>query len=489
MPPRKNPIPELRKSAFNILKRNRIAFFIALALLVLGYILSFYSNSIFKADASWVAHSISVKNEGGITLMNQKEADVGIRGFLFAQTQFEAAYYQSRYETSIKQTLAALDTLKKMVSDNPSQTSRLKLLDSIIRYKIGLTNQLLQMKTGRSDSTSIHQNLLQLIPARDSVQAVADRFINGEENLLHERDQKLNKASALVSFIDLIVFIFTGLIFILSYRMLVAELNTRKENERKLKQYEEELQKKIQQLEISNEDLEQFAFIASHDLQEPLRKIQAFSDRLKVKYKTSLDGDGVEYIEKVQSASSRMSKMIKDLLEYSRLNEQKEIFEMVDLSKIMRTVLQDFEVNIQHKNASVKCFWLPAIEADAEQVSRLFSNLISNALKFTRTDVKPEIKISSEAVMGERIDGLIPNKKYYAIKISDNGIGFDEANLHKIFTLFKRLHGRSEYEGSGIGLAVCKKVVLYHKGRITAESSPGSGTTFIVYLPEAQRSI
>ena len=246
---------------------------------------------------------------------------------------------------------------------------------------------------------------------------------------------------------------------------------------------EERLAQKAAELARSNAELEQFAFVASHDLQEPLRKIQAFGDRLKTKLGKTKLGDGYDYLERMQSAAARMQTLINDLLAFSRVIRSSEPFVPVDLTDLTREVLSDLEVRIEKTQATVKVGSMPTIAADPTQLRQLMQNLISNGLKFQPKNAKPVIKIDASIVEDP---SLVSAAGLCQITVEDNGIGFDEKYLEKVFAVFQRLHGRSEYEGTGIGLAVCRRIVDRHGGSITAHSKPGEGATFIVTLPVQQ---
>lgn len=235
-------------------------------------------------------------------------------------------------------------------------------------------------------------------------------------------------------------------------------------------------------LETSNRELQDFAFVASHDLQEPLRKVQAFGDRLKSKYDEILPENGLDYLDRMQSAARRMQTLITDLLTFSRVTTKAKPFTTVDLDKITRDVLSDLEVKIGETEAVIPVGELPVIDADATQMRQLMQNLIGNALKFRRTNAVPEIEIRLSET-----DSDLP-KCFCRITVQDNGIGFDEKYLDRIFTVFQRLHGRGEYEGSGVGLAVCRKIVERHGGTLTAHSEPEKGAKFIISLPKIQEN-
>lgn len=253
-----------------------------------------------------------------------------------------------------------------------------------------------------------------------------------------------------------------------------------------LKVYEKELENKLEELNKSNQQLEQFAYIASHDLQEPLRKIMAFGERLSSKFAGQLPDDGQFYVNRMLDAANRMKILMENLLSYSRASRKIEPVENVALNEIIDMVLSDFEVKIQETDAQIEVLPLPTIQALPTQMQQLFLNLISNALKFVQPNQKPQIKIEAfEATKQELRELNFPlrAKKYHKVVVSDKGIGFDAEYAEKIFVIFQRLHGRSEFEGTGLGLAICKKIIDNHDGYIKAESILNEGAKFIVYLP------
>lgn len=253
---------------------------------------------------------------------------------------------------------------------------------------------------------------------------------------------------------------------------------------------EEQLVRFAAQLERSNAELANFASVASHDLQEPLRKIQAFGDRLKVKCSEQLGEQGRDYLSRMQNAAERMQVLIQDLLKLSRVTSRAQPFESCDLNQILVGVLTDLEVAIENQQAVVAVSPLPTIDCDPLQLRQLFQNLISNALKFHTPDAKPLVEITCRTF--DAADNALPGAKagepVCEITVRDHGIGFEQKFADQIFVVFQRLHNRTEYEGTGIGLAVCRKITDRHGGRIVAHSSPGDGATFIVTLPVKQPS-
>lgn len=252
------------------------------------------------------------------------------------------------------------------------------------------------------------------------------------------------------------------------------------------KQIEQQLKIFASKLERSNRELQDFASVASHDLQEPLRKIQAFGDRLKAKYHDSLGAEGRDFLERMQSAAARMQTLINDLLMFSRVETRAQPFIPVNLSQIVREVAADLEVQVDQTGATIEIGGLPVIEADPLQMRQLLQNLIGNSLKYRRPDLAPVIKVHAVVTSDRRLQpkpGATPAGRLCQLHVEDNGIGFDEKYLDRIFVVFQRLHGRKEYEGTGVGLAVCRKIVERHGGHITAHSSVGSGANFVVTLP------
>ncbi|QMS87219.1 PAS domain-containing protein [Nostoc edaphicum CCNP1411] len=236
-----------------------------------------------------------------------------------------------------------------------------------------------------------------------------------------------------------------------------------------------------QELARSNKELQQFAFVASHDLQEPLRKITTFGDRLKTTCGDTLTEQGRDYLERMQNAANRMQTLIEDLLTLSRVTTRAQPFVSVNLAKIAQEVLCDLEVYIQQTGASVEIAELPTIQADPLQMRQLLQNLLGNALKFHRLQTPPLIKIYGN-ILNDQADNISANSELCQIIVEDNGIGFEEKYLDRIFNVFQRLHSSIEYEGTGIGLAICRKIAERHHGNITAQSIPGQGAKFIVTL-------
>jgi PAS domain S-box-containing protein len=250
-----------------------------------------------------------------------------------------------------------------------------------------------------------------------------------------------------------------------------------KETQQKLVYHQQQLELKITALNRSNYELEQFAHLASHDLQEPLRKLFFYADVLQQKYRDTIDASGVQVLNNMTQAAGRMKELIQDLLAYSELNQREFEFGEVNLDTTLEDLLKDFEIVIRDKGAMIRKQQLPTIEGNAVKLRQLFSNLLSNALKYSKTGVTPEIDIT-----------CLQTPETLSITIRDNGIGFDPKQQHRIFELFERLHSRSRYPGTGIGLSICKRIAELHHGNISATAEAGEYASFQVTLPLSQQS-
>jgi light-regulated signal transduction histidine kinase (bacteriophytochrome) len=260
---------------------------------------------------------------------------------------------------------------------------------------------------------------------------------------------------------------------------LRAEIEVRQRAEEQAHHFAAELQ-------ASNRALEQFASVASHDLQEPLRKIQAFGDRLQSGYRQQLGSQGQDYIDRMSAAAARMRKLIDDLLSYSRVATRAQPFQQVNLRQVAGEVLDDLDERLRQSGGRVEIGELPTLSADPLQMRQLFLNLLSNALKFHRPSVPPVVAVSARLEEPSASAENGHRGPQWEISFHDNGVGFDQVYAERIFDLFQRLHSREEYEGTGMGLAICKKIVERHGGSIAAQSSPDAGARFVVTLPVGQ---
>ncbi len=267
---------------------------------------------------------------------------------------------------------------------------------------------------------------------------------------------------------------------------LTAEVADRQRAEEELRRTTLELKAYSAKLERSNQELQDFAFIASHDLQEPLRKIQTFADRIVLKYNNSLDAQGQDFLFRMQRTAKRMSNLVRGALEYARATKQVDHFDSVDLRSSIQDVILDLKLLIEETGAVIELGNMLTIEGEGGLLRQLFQNLIGNALKFRHTERPPVIRIKCEHCVETSASGEVFKSDFCRISIEDNGIGFEEIYLNRIFKAFQRLHSGDLYSGTGVGLAICQKIVDFHNGDLTARSTPGKGSCFIVTLPVRQ---
>lgn len=270
-------------------------------------------------------------------------------------------------------------------------------------------------------------------------------------------------------------------------KSLEIEVKDRIASETMVKELNKQLLENIAQLESTNKELDRFAYMASHDLQEPLRKIRIFSERIAETYAAQIGDEGKLFIDKMQNACIRMQNLIDDILAFSKISVEKDSLVFSKLNHLVDEVVTDMEQRIREKGASVQVGKLPELNVNPELIKSLFQNLVSNALKYSRKDVAPSITISAK--MDEPLGGSdnhVAPRKYWRIFVQDNGIGFEQQYAEQVFTMFKRLHAGPEYKGTGIGLAICKKIVEEHHGHISAKSNVNEGTLFTISLPVAE---
>jgi light-regulated signal transduction histidine kinase (bacteriophytochrome) len=265
-------------------------------------------------------------------------------------------------------------------------------------------------------------------------------------------------------------------------RSLELEIKDRIASEQTVKELNKQLLENINQLESTNKELDRFAYMASHDLQEPLRKIRIFSERIAETYMDVIGEEGKVYIDKMQSACVRMQNLIDDILAFSKITVERDSLVISNMNNLINEVVQDMDQEIKDKNAKVIVDKLPELPVNQGLIKSLFQNLISNSLKYSRKEVDPVINITTNG-NGALPDGDPTFKKFWRIYVRDNGIGFEQQYADQIFTMFKRLHAGPEYKGTGIGLAICKKIVEEHHGFISAKSTVDEGTTFTISLP------
>lgn len=304
------------------------------------------------------------------------------------------------------------------------------------------------------------------------------------------RDAAVRDAKAVLGFALLLlvagVLLAVGTSIVVGRAVLKTEESLKQshnEMENRVRERTAELDTSNLSLRRSNQELEQFASVASHDLQEPLRKIQAFGDRLKEKCSQELGAQGHDYLERILVSAARMRTLINDLLSFSRVTTKAQPFVATKLAALAREALSDLEGRLQQTSGQVEIGKLPTVDVDPSQMRQVFLNLIGNGLKYHRPDVPPVVSVRGRVLPEPRMGRSGLAETCCEIAVEDNGIGFEETYLDRIFEVFQRLHGRNEFEGTGMGLAICRKIVERHGGQITAKSTPGQGSIFLVTLP------
>jgi len=388
---------------------------------------------------------------------------------------------------TVRREFVSLNTILK------NETEQQKHLIAL-GIEIDLKLEALEMARNYFRSGHIQQDSLRKIFTRgDLIMDNIRKTITKIKKIEYRRFSALREKTFTKSELSVFIIALTsGISILLLISILLAlkrEHNSKTTFEDKLLTSEKQLQQQVIMLNSSNKELEQFAYIASHDLEEPLRKIGSFSERIQGKLKDYPDEEVTDSLQRLNTSVTRMRTLISDLLNYSRVTRMLDINEQVSLDSVFRQITEDLSLALSAKRAKLIIEPLNEVKGNNTQIRQLFQNLLSNALKFSDKEV-PEIKVSASYILSEELYKMpwakelaLKHKKYYCIFVKDNGIGFELQYLRQIFIIFQRLHGRSEYEGTGIGLAICKRIVENHEGFITAESEVAKGTTFIVGLP------
>lgn len=473
---------------FTVLNRLwTLSVVVLITLLGVNAIQSYSAISELVANEARTSNTKSMLRSVKDVYSSVQDAELGLRGFLISGK----ADHLRPYFTALASIRENILALKSIDSELPEQDQRISELEKVITERLTQMTQNINQKSVNMDSEWVassnmlisHQSMMQIRALITEMEEAEFELLNEQSLQSRQSRTKVKSTIIVANGIGLVLIIVIGVLVKRAIKLQKTEADWLEamveKRTRELKLFSDELQR-------SNSELQDFAFVASHDLQEPLRKIRAFGDRLASRYSEQL-GDGADYIYRMQNAAERMSRLIEDLLTFSRVSTRSNPIESVDLNLIIKEVLENLEVAIEEQGALVKVGTLPTIEADSMQMKQLFQNLIGNALKFHKPTVAPEININ---VIDHTQDGQDQPSfnQMYQIEIQDNGIGFDEKYLEKIFTPFQRLHGREHYEGTGIGLAICRRIVQRHQGDLSARSEPNVGTTFVIELPEQQRA-
>ena len=484
-----------------------------LVFLTNGFI-AYWNLRRLHANSAAVEQSYAILDELKTLRISIGDAETGMRGYVITG---DRAFLQP-YESAQLAVDASLAKLREATKDTAIQLASLKMLEQQVANAMAHTHRVVKLREEEGPA-----EVVELVRTRRGKELMDN--VRGTLRTIQQEERALLDARRVDSYHSYVTALTTGgLTTVLGMGLIVCafllmrrEMSRREEAVMALRHANDYLEQRVvdrtselshanslmlteiderrraeeqtrlfaEELQRSNRELEQFAAVASHDLQEPLRKIQAFGDRLRMRFRDQLGEQGQDYIDRMQASAKRMRKLIDDLLEYSRVTTKAQPFAPVNLTEIVREVADDLEARLHQTGGHVEIGELPVVQASPLQMRQLFQNLISNALKFRRPDEPPLVRISvasaAEATSGGSGHGL-----QCQIVIEDNGIGFEPQYGERIFELFQRLHGREDYEGTGIGLAICRKIVDRHNGHIVAHSTPGAGSRFVVTLPLEQ---
>ena len=450
----------------------------ALAIILLLGILSYGSLVRDDEDRAWVVHTDYVLATLDGVLADLIDAETGERGFIIAGDEI----YLQPYAEATERIRQHLHDLRELTRDNPVQQHALDRLEPAIDAKLKQLRDRIELR--RQSPAAVAQIVRERL-GKQTMDQIRSQIAEMKQVELGLREKRLANADASSRRTRLLIISGKGLAFFFllfaavvvrremaqrrQAEAIVRELNVTLEH--RVEERTAELKAREQDLSRSNAELQQFAYVASHDLQEPLRMVASFTQLLARRYRDKLDKDAHDFINFAVDGATRMQTLISDLLNYSRVGTQGKPFEKTDCNAVLNQILRSLKLTIQEQHAVITSDPLPVVMADRVQLGQLFQNLITNAIKFHGANV-PRVHVSAQR------DGA-----KWKLSVRDNGIGIPPEHAERVFVIFQRLHTKTEYPGTGIGLAVCKKIVERHGGRIWPESAPGGGTTLWFTIP------
>ncbi|WP_158973110.1 ATP-binding protein [Paraglaciecola sp. L3A3] len=474
---------------------NSISTWLLIAFIVLSVIggNSYLAINTIK-DLTSVQRELYKTSETMIALNNLHvsvlSAETGQRGYLLTENED----YLKPYQRGLSSVIEQMKVVANLELHGKEHVENIQLLIDLTNQKMDELQNTVEL--GLKDKEKSAIKIIMTGRGKDLYRAMFEVINQIVKTEVLYRD-KLYSELVKIQKEAVITFLISGITsaLLLIGMVVLARLNLNNENKLRqiLQQQNESLAEQVairtqeltiysEELSRSNRELEDFAFVASHDLQEPLRKIRAFGDRLMSSYGDELEGKGADYISRMKSAAERMSNLINDLLEFSRVTTKGKDFVDVDLNQLINEVLTDLEIAIEESQAKITVEPIPQSKGDEGQMYQLFLNLLSNAIKFRKADIPPKISLAYKS--DEVVDPLTGQSvSWHVLTLSDNGIGFEQEFADKIFVPFQRLHGRKDYKGTGIGLAVCRRIVERHGGTIEAESVLNQGTVFTIKIP------
>lgn len=467
---------------FSPARLERLIFLlIALLLLALSFVL-YYRIQELISSYQLINHTHSVQQKLEQTFSYAKEAETSQRGFLLTKdSAFLPPYYEAK-----KRTAFLIKDLRILTKDNQKQQLNLNALQFLINYRFMRMNYLLEKHDSITDQ-GLEGYSLGMLHGRsmmDSIRYHVNAMMNEEARLLKDQEKVRNEYLSLTpkAVLGLVLFALCMLLF--SFYRINQQLKAKAHYARLLSNKNQELEAKNQQLEKTNEELFSFNYITSHDLREPLRKIKTFNSLIV--QDSNLSTDSRYYIDRVYKITNHMQSLLDDLLAYSTITSEERKQVPIDLNDLMKEVKENIAELIDENAAHITCENLLSVRGVHFQLEHLFENLISNSIKYKQPGLTPEISISARKIRSNELPSQTHSSysSFIRIDISDNGSGFDQKYADKAFELFQRLHEKTENSGTGIGLAICRKVVNNHDGFISVNSEINKGTTFSIYLPD-----
>jgi len=445
-----------------------IFFFIAIVgVVVLGFV-NFNANKNYFESTEWVEHTNEVIKNTAMTLSNLQ--DMGVRGYL---TTRDTTFLES-YRNAEQAVMPRIDSLHQLASDNPLQSSRMDSLRAYAVARQAICRKYIALADRQQiDSQALNNFTQESRQNMASIRTLTAAIIQEEESLLKNR--KIITADNRSDFNLSVALIFGEIVLLLTvtFITMIYFLRRRKKNEQLILALNADLAKNVVQLNAANKELESFSYSVSHDLRAPLRIIDGFAKIMSEEYKHKMDEEGKRFIDAIRSNAQHMGQLIDDLLNFSRIGRQEMSLHEADMNRIVAQVIESFRLLNKTPGAEIQIEHIANAKCDEHLIRQVWINLLSNALKYSRKQEHPVINISTQETDTEII---------YAIK--DNGVGFDMEFSDKLFGVFQRLHKVTEFEGTGVGLALVSRIVTRHKGRVWAYSIPGQGATFYFSLPK-----
>ncbi|AWA30900.1 hypothetical protein HYN48_12885 [Flavobacterium magnum] len=414
-----------------------------------------------------------------------KDIESAQRGYLLTK---DSVYYKE-FNDHVGKLPGKIEVLRLLTKDNKRQQEYVDVLELLTKKRVSAMRFTMALgDISKMPKEQRYKNRAQRAYFRQHI----NRMIALEDAVLKSRTKFMERQSALTPLFTVFLMISALIVLILAYYGINRELRisdrlkgSLEDSKKQLTERNQSLQANNEQLAAVNKELEAFTYISSHDLQEPLRKIQTLISLVLEKESPTMTESGRNYLERIRSASERMQSLIKDLLAYSRVNTENFHFEPYDLDTIVGEVVSDLDEELRDSRAVIEVKGSGTIRIITTQFRQLVTNLISNSVKFSRENVTPHITIGNKTVRGTEVPfaNAVPEKNYSLITVIDNGIGFDMQYRERIFEVFQRLYSNQQYAGTGIGLAIVKKIVENHGGFISAESVEGEGTAFNIYIP------